>query len=72
MLAELRAASDGVPINDVAKVMGHERTSTILDRYTHSTKGRDKRVRDAFAAFSLPPESDDRPEDDQDPSEEGV
>lgn len=29
--------SDGVPINDVAKVMGHEQTSATLNRYTHST-----------------------------------
>ncbi len=63
--------SDGVPINDGAKVMGHERTSTALDRYTHSTKDRDKRVRDAFAAFSLPPEPEDESEDDEGPSLEG-
>ncbi|MET8201135.1 tyrosine-type recombinase/integrase [Micromonospora taraxaci] len=36
--------SVGVPINDVAKVMGHEQTSTTLDRYTHSTRDRDARV----------------------------
>ena len=47
--------SDGVPINDVAKVMGHEQTSTTLDRYTHSTRDRDRRVLASFAAFSLPP-----------------
>ncbi|RAO23355.1 hypothetical protein MED15_01195 [Micromonospora noduli] len=46
--------SDGVPINDVAKVMGHEQTSTTLDRYTHSTRDRDRRVLASFAAFSLP------------------
>ncbi|MFG3691174.1 tyrosine-type recombinase/integrase [Micromonospora sp. NPDC047740] len=34
--------SDGVPINDVAKVMGHEQTSTTLNRYTHSTAERDR------------------------------
>ena len=47
--------SDGVPINDVAKVMGHEQTSTTLDRYTHPTRDRDRRVLRAFDAFSLPP-----------------
>ncbi|WKU08768.1 tyrosine-type recombinase/integrase [Micromonospora sp. HUAS LYJ1] len=47
--------SDGVPINDVAKVMGHEQTSTTLNRYTHSTGERDRRVLASFAAFSLPP-----------------
>ena len=46
--------SDGVPINDVAKVMGHEQTSTTLNRYTHSTAERDRRVLASFAAFSLP------------------
>lgn len=46
--------SDGVPINDVAKVMGHEQTSTTLDRYTHSTRDRDRRVLASFDAFSLP------------------
>src|SRR4051794_21590865 len=58
--------SDGVPINDVAKVMGHEQTSTTLDRYAHSTKDRDRRVLAAFDAFSLPgrgtyPRRQDRP-----------
>ncbi|XTZ16506.1 tyrosine-type recombinase/integrase [Micromonospora echinospora] len=48
--------SDGVPINDVAKVMGHEQTSTTLNRYTHSTRDRDRRVLASFAAFSLPPD----------------
>jgi integrase len=53
--------SDGVPINDVAKVMGNEQTSTTLDRYTHSTSERDSRVLRSFAAFSLPePRDDDR------------
>jgi integrase len=46
--------SEGVPINDVARVMGHEQTSTTLDRYAHSTRDRDRRVLAAFDAFSLP------------------
>jgi len=50
--------SDGVPVNDVAKVMGHEQTSTTLNRYTHSTAERDRRVLASFAAFSLPPSGD--------------
>ncbi|MEV4724601.1 tyrosine-type recombinase/integrase [Micromonospora humida] len=32
-------ASDGVPVNDVATVMGHEQTSTTPSRYPHSTGG---------------------------------
>ncbi len=35
--------SDGVPINDVARVMGHEQTSTTLDRYTHANRDRNAR-----------------------------
>jgi len=46
--------SDGVPINDVAKVMGHEQTSTTLNWYTHSTRDRDRRILATFDAFSLP------------------
>lgn len=40
--------SQGVPINDVANVMGHEQTSMTLDRYTHSTDERFTRIREAF------------------------
>jgi integrase len=63
--------SDGVPINDVAKVMGHEQTSTTLNRYTHSTAERDRRVLAAFAAYSLPPADADDPGTAEDPSGEG-
>ena len=63
--------SDGVPVNDVAKVMGHEQTSTTLNRYTHSTAERDLRVLRSFAAYSLPPGSDTGPQNAEDPSEEG-
>lgn len=62
--------SDGVPINDVAKVMGHEQTSTTLDLYTHPTKDRDRRVL-AFAALSPPLISTQRFETAQDPSGKG-
>lgn len=59
--------SDGVPVNIVQTVMGHEQASTTLNRYTHTPDGYGQRVRDAFngpAAFSLPPE--DQPgEDDE-------
>jgi integrase len=63
--------SDGVPINDVAKVMGHEQASTTLDRYTHSTSDRDRRVLATFAAFSLPSIMGDDEENEEDPSGEG-
>lgn len=63
--------SDGVPINDVANVLGHERTSTTLDRYTHSTSERDRRVLASFAAFSLPRISTTGLKTSQEPSTEG-
>jgi integrase len=63
--------SDGVPINDVAKIMGHEQTSTTLNLYTHSTAERDRRVLRSFDAYSLPPADNDDPEGAEDPSEEG-
>jgi integrase len=50
--------SDGVPVNIVQKVMGHEQASTTLNRYTHTPEDYGERVRDAFdgpAPFSLPP-----------------
>src|SRR3954451_3381511 len=48
--------SDGVPINDVQRVMGHEQASTTLNMYTHAASEQDRyaRVLGAFAAFSLP------------------
>lgn len=46
--------SAGVPVNDVARIMGHEHMSTTLDRYTHSTNDRFGRVRDVFVADPLP------------------
>jgi integrase len=49
----------GVPLNDVARVMGHEHISTTLDRYTHSSRGGQRRVLDSFADFSLT-EDDER------------
>jgi len=63
--------SDGVPINDVARIMGHEQTSTTLNLYTHSTAERDRRVLRSFDAYSLPPADDEGTEDAEDPSGEG-
>jgi len=54
--------SANVPINDVSAVLGHEQTSTTLDRYTHPSQDRDHRVRSVFADFLLTPEPDDEPE----------
>ena len=45
--------SDGVPINLVQHVMGHEQASTTLDRYTHAPNGQGDRLRAVFADFGL-------------------
>ena len=42
---------DGVPINLVQYVMGHERASTTLDLYTHAPSGHGDRLRAVFADF---------------------
>ncbi|MGC5017570.1 hypothetical protein [Micromonospora sp. DT47] len=51
--------SDGVPINDVARVMGHEQISTTLDRYTHAFEAGAEKVRESFAGFPLTLEADE-------------
>jgi hypothetical protein len=40
--------SDGVPVNVVQKVMGHEQASTTLNRYTYAPDDYEALVRDAF------------------------
>jgi integrase len=42
--------SDGVPVNVVQKVMGHEQASTTLNRYTHTPDEYDRRVLATFEA----------------------
>lgn len=52
--------SDGVPVNVVQQVVGHDQASTTLNRYPHTSDDYEQRVRTAFegtAAFSLPPTS---------------
>jgi site-specific recombinase XerC len=52
--------SDGVPVNVVQRVMGHEQASTTLNRYTHTPDDFGQRVRATFdgpAPFSLLPTS---------------
>lgn len=44
--------SNRVPINDVAKVLGHESITTTLNRYAHVLPRTDERVLGAFAEFS--------------------
>jgi integrase len=45
--------SDGVPVNVVSRLMGHEQISTTLDRYTHDARDyADLRVRQVFAPLA--------------------
>ncbi len=45
--------SDGVPINVVRRLLGHEQITTTLNRYTHdATDYEDARVRDVFSALA--------------------
>ncbi len=57
--------SDGVPVNDVQRVMGHEQATTTLNLYTHDSGSARTRVRGLFDAFSLP-----RPADETGPGHE--
>lgn len=50
--------SDGVPLNEVARVMGHEQISTTLDRYTHALDAGAEKVRESLADFPLTFETD--------------
>jgi integrase len=54
--------TEGVPVNVVRMVMGHEQASTTLDLYTHTPEDYEQRViraLDGAAAFSLPIEPGD-------------
>jgi integrase len=50
--------SRGVPINDIARVLGHGQITTTLNRYTHVLPNPDERVRGAFDDFPLTPPED--------------
>lgn len=63
--------SDGVPVNDVQRVMGHEHASTTLDRYTHASRDHDDRVRGVFADFLLTSGADTDSRHGEGPSVEG-
>ncbi|ETK30968.1 tyrosine-type recombinase/integrase [Microbispora sp. ATCC PTA-5024] len=52
--------SDGVPVNDVAGLLGHGQTSTTLNRYTHPSRERNSRARAVFADFPLIADSQKR------------
>lgn len=48
--------SEGVPVNDVAGLMGQEQISTTLNRYTHASRDRNGRARAVFADFLPQPD----------------
>jgi site-specific recombinase XerD len=54
-----------VPLNHVARVLGHQNISTTLDRYTHVGKDGDDRVRRTFADFRLTETGESDTESDQ-------
>jgi integrase len=59
-------AEDGVPINFAQQVIGHEKASTLLDIYTHTTQNRSRahrRILETFASEPLPQGDDDDPDD---------
>jgi integrase len=60
--------TDGVPINVVQRVMGHEQASTTLNRYTHTPDDYADHVRKALADDSLTfqPPGDPQGTDDED------
>jgi hypothetical protein len=62
--------SDGVPINDAQRLLGHARASTTLDLYTHHQRELDHRVGDLFADFSLTSDPPADPEDEDDETED--
>ncbi|WP_244200444.1 tyrosine-type recombinase/integrase [Micromonospora arborensis] len=58
--------TDGVPVNVVQRVVGHEKASTTLDRYTHTPEDYADRVRLTFADNSLTFRPSPRPTDPED------
>ncbi|WP_405114450.1 tyrosine-type recombinase/integrase [Micromonospora sp. NBC_01405] len=55
--------TDGVPVNVVRRVAGHEKASTTLDRYTHTPEDYADRVRLTSADDSLTCRPSPRPTD---------
>ena len=50
--------TEGVPVPDVQRVMGHEHPTTTLAIYTHVQKGSGDRILGALSAFELPGDED--------------
>jgi hypothetical protein len=49
-----------VPVNDVQRLMGHEKASTRLDLYVHHQKTLDSRVTELFDDFLMTPDPPDQ------------
>jgi integrase len=64
--------SDGVPINDAQRLLGHERPSTTLDLYTHYQRELDPRVGELFAEFLPSSEAANESDGDDDGDEDPV
>lgn len=66
--------TDGVPVNVVQKVMGHEQASFTLNRYTHAPDDYEDRVRAAFSTSADFPLTFDlqAPQGDQEPDDPAV
>ena len=47
--------SNRVPINDAQRAMGHEKSTTLLDLYTHGSKDGGKAIRDAMSGTPMLP-----------------
>jgi hypothetical protein len=67
--------TDGVPVNIVQKVMGHQQPSTTLNRYTHTPDDYENRVVAAFcgpADFSLTPTTEQAETEDENEEEDSL
>jgi integrase len=56
--------SEGVPINDAQRLLGHSRASTTLNLYTHHQRELHPRVYELFADDLLTEDADDESDDD--------
>jgi integrase len=64
--------SDGGPINDVQRLMGHEKASTTLNLYVHHQKTLDSRITELFDDFLMTPDPQDDPNNEDEDGGDGV
>ncbi len=58
--------SDGVPINDAQRLLGHSRAWTTLNLYTHHQRELHPRVYELFADDLLTEDADDESDESRD------